>query len=535
MNLRAYLDESRQHRETHSKSRGRRVKIEKVGHAWLVRFLPVQLGKRGLFFVQQGQHWLNKQPIFCPRWVATDFGGDPDAECPVCALADELNDMENEELSKFGFRLRANITYLTYCLVFQIDRGRGEAEEMPASEIVKPWEFQHYSSSFDELHDYFKRGQTSKRPWSVLDLAAGNDFWATKTKKGTRLDRQDPGPILEMDATFEKTMDTIFQQIAKPRIEIPTLKQLEIFARKSEGAAYGETPGDDTSRGSDRGREDDGASSEGEDVDRPSRRLGRSGGGAPSRRPSRLAPQEEEQQPEAEAEQAEAEQGEPQEESQDQDAPPAEEGDDQVPGAEVPAQRAAPAARAGVARPAARPAAAPRPAPRLAPSPAPAGRPAVAAARPGAAAARPGVPAVAAARPGVPAARPAAAAAAARPAAAKVAPAAAARPVAAARPAAKPAAPAPARRLAPATVAPVESSVSEEEDAGVAEEQNDQAAPAEEPLGDQEAGQEPENQEAEGQEAAQGEGGDVEEAPPAPAPAGGMRNRLLGRLKGAPR
>lgn len=512
MDLGAALEEERQFVEQHSKSKGRRVKIEKINQAWLVRFLPVQLGDRGLPWVRQGQHWVNKSPIFCPRWVATDFGGDPEADCPICRLADELNDMDNEELSSFGFRLRASVTYLTYCVVLQIDPGRGDVQDMPFSEIIRPWEFQHYKSSFDELHDYFKRGRTAKRPYSVMDLENGNDFWATKTKKGIRLDRQDPGPILELDANYEKNLDTIFSAISNPKIKIPNAKELETFARKAEAAAYKDDEGGGDRGGSRRGRALD--EDEGTEDERPSRRVGRAAppaarrGAAPAADPA-----------EGEAEGAEGEAETPQDE-------------DQVPGAEVPPARApartvAPAAtRPATTRPASTAPARTAPAATQRPPARPAATTAPARTAPAAAAAQ---------RPPARASAPAAATAPARTTAAPA-------------PARKPAqAPVAARRPAPAAEAP--SSVDEEEDPGVAEEATDQAGPAAEALPENEAGGEEqpgeEGQAEEGQPGEEGqENGEPaaeDEAPPAPArgtatapPSGGLRSRLMNRVSRVP-
>ena len=232
-----YLDEENAFMERFS-PQPRTVTIEWVSQAWLVRFLPVGLGERNLWFARMGQHWMNKQPIICPKCVSPDFGGDPNAECPVCYVAELLNATDNEALSKFGLKLKANLNYLTHCLVYQIDTGRGEIQEMSKNEILKPWEFHLDTRTFTKLMDYFRRGVATSRPFSVLDLEKGNDFWATRTTKGTRLDRQDPGPVFGLsDPNYEQKIDQIWSAIAQPRVKIPTLKELETFARKAVVAA----------------------------------------------------------------------------------------------------------------------------------------------------------------------------------------------------------------------------------------------------------------------------------------------------------
>lgn len=224
--------------EQHSLPQDRCVSIEKVNQAWLVRFLPVGMGERNLWYVRLGQHWMNKQPIYCPKCVGFDFGGNPNAECPVCEMAALLNAQDNEAVSKYGLKLKVNLSYLTHCLVYQIDPGRGETQEMTEREVLKPWEFHHDTGTFIELMDYFRRGTTASRPFSVLDLEKGNDFWATRTTEGTRLARQDPGPVFDLsDPNYGQKIDQVWSAITQPRIRIPSLQELDAFARKAEAAA----------------------------------------------------------------------------------------------------------------------------------------------------------------------------------------------------------------------------------------------------------------------------------------------------------
>jgi hypothetical protein len=202
-----------------------------------------------MWYVRLGQHWMNKQPIYCPKCVGQDFGGDLNAECPVCEMAELLNAEDNEAVSQYGLKLSVSLSYLTYCLVYQIDPGRGETQEMTEREVLKPWEFHLDTGTFTELVDYFRRGVTASRPFSVVDLEKGNDFWATRTTKGIRLDRQDPGPVFDLsDPNYKQKIDTVWNAITLPRIKIPTPKELETFARKAEAAALKVVP--DTQGGS---------------------------------------------------------------------------------------------------------------------------------------------------------------------------------------------------------------------------------------------------------------------------------------------
>jgi len=239
-----------------SQTRGsRRVKLER-GQNWIVRFLPARLGPDGLWFARIAKHWMNKLPIVCPRNTAEDFGGDPDCDCPVCAVADELNDSPDEIISKFGYKAKANAQYLTYCIVWEKD-----GIQQPMSEILNPYEFNHYRSTFEELKGFYLAG-ARKSTNSVLDYEKGNDFSVNRTGKGLRLDKQDSSPIFDSaDPKYADWIAKIEAACKTPKVVIPTHEQLQVFAQKLQAAAdRGGVGGDDDDaprRRSVRGRGDD--------------------------------------------------------------------------------------------------------------------------------------------------------------------------------------------------------------------------------------------------------------------------------------
>jgi hypothetical protein len=236
-----------------SQTRGsRRVKLNR-GQNWIVRFLPAQMGPDGLWFARIARHWLNKLPIVCPRNTAADFGGDPECECPVCLLADELNESADEVISKFGYKSKANVQYLTYCVVWE-----KEGIQQPMSEILNPYEFNHYRSTFEELKGFYLAGGR-KCPNSVLDYEKGNDFSVNKTAKGMRLDKQDSSPIFDLDdPKFNEYIKKLEAAMKTPKVVIPTHEQLQVFAAKlQEAANRGGVPADDDDRPRRRGYDDD--------------------------------------------------------------------------------------------------------------------------------------------------------------------------------------------------------------------------------------------------------------------------------------
>jgi hypothetical protein len=236
-----------------SQTRGsRRVKLER-GHNWIVRFLPAQMGPDGLWFARIARHWFNKLPIICTRNTAEDFGGNPEAPCPVCVLADELNDSSDEVISKFGYKAKANPQFLTYCIVWEKD-----GIQQPMSEVIVPYEFWHYRNTWEELKGFYVAGGR-KSPNSVLDYELGNDFSVNKTAKGVRLDKQDSSPIFDSaDGHYAEWIKKLEAAMKTPKVTIPTLEQLEVFAQKlQEAANRGGVPEDEDAPRRRRPTEDD--------------------------------------------------------------------------------------------------------------------------------------------------------------------------------------------------------------------------------------------------------------------------------------
>lgn len=238
------------------RSGSRRVKLNR-GQNWIVRFLPARLGPDGLWYARIARHWLNKLPIVCPRNTAEDFGGDPECECPVCVLAEELNESADDVISKFGYKSKANAQFLTYCVVWEKD-----GVQQPMSEILNPYEFWHYRSTWEELKGFYLAGGR-KCPDSVFDYERGNDFSVNKTAKGLRLDKQDSSPIFDTrEPKYAEWIKKLESGMKTPKVVIPTHEQLQVFAAKlQEAANRGGVAEDDDAprgrRGGGRGYDDD--------------------------------------------------------------------------------------------------------------------------------------------------------------------------------------------------------------------------------------------------------------------------------------
>ena len=232
------IDEERQFCAHHGALRGRGASVENIYAAWILRFLPVGLGPAKLWYARTGHHWLNKRSIICPRCVSPDFGGDQQAECPICELADALYADGNESVSNFGHNLEAKLSYLTYCLVYMTDADREGCVERSKSKAGRPCEFSLDPESFFQLMDYFLRGTTADRPLSVLDMKIGNDFLVTRTSAGIRLRPRDPSAVFDRtDRHREQLLNQARGRISQRTLSIPTAWQFKMFVRMAERAA----------------------------------------------------------------------------------------------------------------------------------------------------------------------------------------------------------------------------------------------------------------------------------------------------------
>jgi len=298
-----YMEDDEQAVSSLSKA-SRRVKIE-TNHTWNIRLLPVEIGQDKMPYVRLAQHWRNSKPTTCPTFTPKAWGGNPDMPCPVCELSERLNESGDDTIRNLGYQARCVLRFRFWCVVFDKEDARGKIEEMPDEELLNPYEFDMYKTTWEDFKKYQKWATTRRKgggepsEWGVMDLETGCNLLATHGAKGIRLDRQDPGPIFDAkDPDWDAKIGKIWTRIRKPTIVIPTEKQLLELAikfeedaesgggrrsRSSTSSSRGGYRRDDD-RGGDRGgdRDDDRGgrgrsrySGEDDDNDRPSSRSSR--------------------------------------------------------------------------------------------------------------------------------------------------------------------------------------------------------------------------------------------------------------------
>lgn len=309
-------------------NRAARVKIEK-GHAWLIRLLPFPQGPTKQPFARIAQHWVGGRAFCCKRHTSPDFGGDPDAICHVCDVADQMHSEATEQSDKDAFYgVQVRISYRAYCLVFSKEDERGRREDMTPEEILTAHEFNIPKTGFSVIAAKLDRskGRKGGSPLGLLDLEMGTDLWVARDVKNSLsfdLSEQGPGPIFDMDDQFDTKLQRVWKQLKQPTVTFLSDERLnamadmiaeKAFERAAKSLEGGNQNNSRNGGGSSRGGNSRGAAPrgtfhEGEAEEPPARGRARSNGFARAQAALEEAPAQEQS-------------GE----------------EDQVPGAEVPAQ-----------------------------------------------------------------------------------------------------------------------------------------------------------------------------------------------------
>lgn len=219
------------------------VRLENDGDTWQIRFLPAEMGPRKIFFARVAQHWINKKPYVCSKVTAPDFGGIPDFDCPLCTLAESLNNSTNRDVSSVGYRSAANPQWLTYCLVWSKSSAKKDEWFPDGDEQWTPYKFFLNKQHFDEVREYYMRA-LQKRPAqkkSILDPYSGVDFFVRKKDKKLVLQKDEARSIFPENSTPEdeaRILDRIFEQIKVPHYEPLTEEEMNAALNKLEEAGF---------------------------------------------------------------------------------------------------------------------------------------------------------------------------------------------------------------------------------------------------------------------------------------------------------
>ena len=263
--MKLYEDEDRVDSSV-SKSE-RRVKID-LNHTWMLRLLPVKVGSDNQHYVRLAQHWWNKSPMYCPRYLSQSWGGNPDYACPVCSASERLLESSVETIRDIGYESRVQLRRKMWCVVFDMEDAHSRRDTMSLDEVLNPYSIEMSKTTWEDFKKMqnwaLNRRKTQGSDLGILDLETGCNILAMQTKKGVRLDRQDSEPIFDInDPDWDNKIGQIWSRIRKPVIVIPTDDQLIQLAMKIEEAADGSGSRKSRGRGRNRGDEDEGGNNGG--------------------------------------------------------------------------------------------------------------------------------------------------------------------------------------------------------------------------------------------------------------------------------
>lgn len=266
-----------------------RVKIER-GDQWLVRFLPFPQGSNRQPFAPIAQHWIGTGPgarVFnCVRHTPKWFGGNPDAACAVCDIAEQMyNEATDDDERDLFYQVQHRMSFRSYCLVLAKQNDRGVQEDMDEDEILTPYEFLISKSAFANLETKINRSKTrpGSSPLGLLDIKTGCDLWAMRDKKNSlSFDLGESGPIFPLDDQFEVKLQRVWKQLKQPTMKFLSDERLNaladmIYEKQFDQAARALENSRDDGRGENgrssgrSGSQGHGRFHEAEDESRPSR------------------------------------------------------------------------------------------------------------------------------------------------------------------------------------------------------------------------------------------------------------------------
>jgi hypothetical protein len=252
-NILAALDEERDVANTRSNSY-RTLKIEKRCSA-LVRLLPAQLGPRKTWFARIARHWVGGRPYVCVRQTSQDFGGDPKAHCPLCALEQEYAQARSQAVRDAARRIGAFPKWLIYCFVWEMIDERNRPVATPKGELYVPNEFWVTRDGYSELANMWERSLKHCSPYGFLDPVHGYDFLVSRDSRNTlKFQREDETPIIP-DKSVEEILDVIDAAIANTKLPDTTplnedameevvMKAEDFIRRSDDNGRRGRGPGD---------------------------------------------------------------------------------------------------------------------------------------------------------------------------------------------------------------------------------------------------------------------------------------------------
>jgi hypothetical protein len=214
------------------RSQVQRLKIDR-GSAARCRFLPVKLGKRGMWFARISHYWVGGRPVLCAKETHPDFGGTDTSDAYYDLIQKYLNDRD-PNVQRVARKASPVTQWLTYCLVLETEDSRRRKKLIDDPERYIPHEFWHYRANFTEFMAIFEK-RRKKSNLSILDPISGCDLWLTRSNRGMRFERDDPSPICPGDdAQVEQIVADIMSKITFKMPSLPDDEKIDEMCEKLE-------------------------------------------------------------------------------------------------------------------------------------------------------------------------------------------------------------------------------------------------------------------------------------------------------------
>ncbi len=220
------------------------------GERVLTRLLPVSFGTNGSWFGRVAQHWIGKggKPVVCIKNTGVPLGGNPDHQCPVCAVVEEGESHSSQAVQGRAAECFGEAKWICVGLHSAKDDGRSRRPvPTPEPGCYVPHEIglfryqfeqvkEIYAGSLRKLNDPSHPKYDANKGYAVidfLDIQHGRDLWITKGPRGLEFKAQDSSSALAAPERLQEVVADIWSKIIMPTYSIPDADTEAEYAAKA--------------------------------------------------------------------------------------------------------------------------------------------------------------------------------------------------------------------------------------------------------------------------------------------------------------
>ena len=201
------------------------------GEMVLLRFMPYDFDDKGAWYLRYGQHWVDKRTYNCQRMTSVSQGGNKNAPCLLCDLAEKYARNRDPYVAGAAEELTVQVNWLLYACIFERHIGA----DVTRYEDPQMWiahEFHARESIFEKIGVKFKQKTRSSNPLSILDPVLGNDFWYSKERKYD-ISIEEASPLGKTEEEINRILDNVWKTIIPYKINFPDSEKMQTLAEKA--------------------------------------------------------------------------------------------------------------------------------------------------------------------------------------------------------------------------------------------------------------------------------------------------------------